>query len=199
MSNEPFIDDDHRVAGEFYDLFDRDHTLQDVADLIDKDPDFYDTYLYLADELREVGENDEADELESEAFARAHARIADTDGNWPASIEWGFHENRHILRALVRQADNLWQKNKTEEALQLYKKLLRVNLNDNLGVRYAITGIRAGLSYDEYMEQVWPEATMPANHILTWFKQHYPKAADDLEEWKQYCIEELGLDEDDVV
>lgn len=199
MSKEPFIDDDHQVAGDFYDLFERDHTLQEVVDLIDKDPDFYDTYLYLADVLREEGEDEEAEELEVEAFARALARISDKDGNWPPSIEWSFHENRHILRALMRQADWFWQNDQTEQALRLYKKLLHVNLNDNLGVRYAITGIRAGLSYDEYMEQVWPEATMPANHIFSWFKEHYPKAADDLEEWKQYCIEELEMEEDEVV
>lgn len=193
-----FLEKPRDVMNDYYNLLESDHDTDDMSALIKIDPDFYDTYLYIANDLRELGETEEAKVLENEAFARANARIENKDGNWPDQMSWGWIENRHIIRTLARGADNFWTDGELDKALDIYKKLLHSNLNDNIAARYAIVGLRMGLTYDEYIKQVWPEATMPADHIDKWFKENAPKFAEDLEEWKQYCIDEIGLCEKEL-
>lgn len=194
-----FIDEDHKVAMDFYDTIDREHSLEEIFIFIIKDPDYFDPYFYLIDNLRNQDEEAVAEELETLAFSRVESIILDKSNEWPDKLEWGFHENRHIIRALMRKADYLWQNSKLDEALLLYKKLLHANLNDNIGARYAIVGIKLGLTYSQYMKQIWPNTTVPAQKIESWFKTHSQVAAEDLKEWKEYCINEIGLSEEEVV
>ena len=196
--DKEFFEKPREAMRRFYDLLEIGYDTDDMRELIDDDPDFYDPYLYVADDLREFGEFDEAIELENEAFTRAKRHIEDKDGDWPEYMPWGHIENRHIIRALARGADNLWFEGKTEEALDIYRKLLHSNLNDNIGARFAIVALRMGLSYDEYIKEVWPEPTMPVEHITKWFSKNAPKFMDELSEWKNYCINELGISEDEL-
>lgn len=193
-----FIDKDHDIIDEFYDLTDTEHSIKDVLAIIEKDPDFLDPYFYVAELMREDGLNKEADAIEQKAFVRALAMILNINGTWPDQLAWGFHENRHIIRALMRKADYEWQKGNPDNALALYKNLLKTNLNDNIGSRYAIVGIKNGLTYKKYQKQVWPSDRVPASHIETWFKKHAPAASAELAEWKQYCIDEIGMKEDEL-
>jgi len=190
-----FLEKPRKVMEEYYDLLGSDHDTNDIRALTEKDPDFYDPYLYVANDLRELGEEAEARRLEDEAFNRALARIKDKAGQWPDTLIWGHLENRHIIRALMTGADDLWQDGQTAEALEIYRQLLRTNLGDNIGARYSIIGLRMGLTYEQYIDKVWPESTMPAEHIDNWFNKHAPQYAEELEDWKRYCIEEIGLEE----
>ncbi len=196
-----FIDKRRSVLDKYYDLLEQDsYCDEDVLALIKKDPDFYDTYLYLANIYRDEDKNEKkARKLEDAAFHRALACIKDKNGNWPDKLRWGFLENRHIIRALNAGADNLWKDNKTEKALDVYRKLFHSNPNDNIGARYAIIALRMGLAYDEYMRQVWPQPTVPADHIDAWFRKNAPKFPEELEGWKQYCKTELDLNEKDLM
>ena len=165
------------VSDKFYDLMEAaEHDDDDVLELINTDPDYFDPYLYLADLYRDEDKDEKgARELEAVAFERALLYVLDSNDEWPDTIPWGFMENRHIVRALARGADNFWKDGRIEEALEIYRKLLQTNLNDNIGARYSIVGLRLGLSYDDYIQEVWPEPTMPADHIDNWFSKHAPK------------------------
>ena len=90
-----FIDKRRPVSDKYYDLLERDsHCDEDVLALIKKDPDFYDTYLYLANIYRNEDKNEKkARKLENAAFRRALARTKDKNGNWPDELRWGFLEN----------------------------------------------------------------------------------------------------------
>ena len=197
-ASREFTDKDRAVMSEYYEILDTDHDTEDIRKLIKRDPDFYDPYLYVANDLRKLGRETEARELEDEVFKRASRRVEDKEGNWPDEMRWGFLENRHVIRALMTGADNLWRDGKTEETLVVYRKLFRSNLNDNIGARYAIIALRLGLPYEEYMRQVWPQSRMPAEHMDTWFRKHAPKFPEELVEWKQYCKDEIGLNEEDL-
>jgi tetratricopeptide (TPR) repeat protein len=192
-----FIDAHNDDAmGAYYDLVDVDHDANDMRALIKKYPDFYDPYLQVADDMRSDGDEKGARTLEDTAFERAQKRILDAEDNWPDEMRWGFLENRHIIRALGMGADNLWKDGKTEKALDVYRKLLHCNLNDNIGARYAIIALRMGLSYEEYIDQVWPTASVPVEQIETWFKTHAPKFPEELEEWRTYCKDTFGMSEE---
>jgi len=193
-----YIDKDHPVADEFYRVTDGPHGIEDIMRIIDKDPDFLDPYLYVTESLYDQGHDEKAEMFAEKAFVRALGMILDVDGSWPDELLWGFHENRHIMRVLMHKADYEWRMGRTENALTLYKNLLRVNLGDNLGARFAIVGIRAGLTYEKYMKTVWPSTSVPASRLDTWFKKHVHLAATDLQEWKQYCIDEIGLTEEEL-
>ncbi len=193
-----FLEKGRPVMGEYYDILESSHNTEDIRILIERDPDFYDSYLYVANDLRKSGHESEARELEDKAFKRARARIEDKQGNWPDRMPWGWLENRHIIRALGVGADNLWKDDKTDEALDIYRKLFRSNFDDNIGARYAIIALRMGLSYDEYMKQVWPQSSVPAERINKWFKKNAPKFPEELKEWKKHCKDELDLSEKDL-
>lgn len=200
IGQEPreFMEEPRKIMDEYYEILESEHDTEDVRALIERDPDFYDSYLYVANDLRESGQESEARQLENEAFKRARARVEDNEGKWPDEMPWGWLENRHIIRALATGADNFWKDNRIDEALDIYRKLFHSNLGDNIGARYAIIALRLGLTYDQYMKQVWPRPTMPAEHISNWFKKNAPKFPEELQEWKRYCKDEFGLSEKDL-
>lgn len=197
--DKEFIDTYHDVTDDYYKLMEaEEHSDDDIYALIGRDPDFYDSYLFLADAFRDEDKNEEdARELEDRAFSRALERITDKKGNWPEKLQWGFIENRHVIRALATGADNLWKDGKLKESLDIYRKLLRSNLSDNMGARYAIVALRMDMPYDEYIKQVWPKERMPAQHIDNWFDKNAPSFADELQEWKNYCKKEFGLSDNE--
>jgi tetratricopeptide (TPR) repeat protein len=55
-----------------------------------------------------------------------------------AEVHWGFIENRPYLRGLANLALVLAEQKKWAEALAIHKQMLKLNPNDNQGVRYLI-------------------------------------------------------------
>ena len=151
-SPNEFIDKDRNVMYEYYNLLDSDLTEAKLAKsmlkLILKDPDFLDSYIVSADILLRSNKIRSGLKLIEEAYERALRLIVDENGKWPKRMSWGFLENRHIMRAIERYAHISWEENNPELALEIYRRLLRVNINDNQGVRYAILALRMGLGPD---------------------------------------------------
>ncbi|MFH1440191.1 MAG: DUF6398 domain-containing protein [Candidatus Woesearchaeota archaeon] len=68
---------------------------------------------------------------------------------WPEEIEWGILENRQYLRAIQYYGLALWREKKNEEAMKLFKLLLKLNKNDNQGSRYIIAALYAGIDWEK--------------------------------------------------
>jgi tetratricopeptide (TPR) repeat protein len=51
---------------------------------------------------------------------------------------WGFLETRPYMRARAGLADCLWEIGKREESVEHYRDMLRLNPNDNQGIRYLL-------------------------------------------------------------
>lgn len=66
--------------------------------------------------------------------------------SWPKRMEWGYIENRAYMRAIQYRADLYADEREKEKAIELYRLLLKLNPNDNQGVRYTIAGLYAGIS-----------------------------------------------------
>ena len=86
--------------------------------------------------------------------AEVHIKIAYEETakkfpKWPKSMSWGDMDNRAYMRAIQYQADLLADVGKKKRAIELYKLLLKLNPNDNQGVRYTLSGLYAGISGKE--------------------------------------------------
>lgn len=160
MARKYFVDKDHAVMEEYYDFLDSEEgqspekTEIKMKQFIEKDPKFLDPYLILVDLYAFNEDFDRAEETLDRAFELAMKIITDKDGNWPDEMLWGHLENRHIIRTLLNKAIGLWTEGENDDALELFRKLLRSNPNDNIGARHYILAIRLGMTFDEFETQM---------------------------------------------
>ena len=187
-----FIDDDHDVMGDFHELMMADEkpgqeaqTIKALEKLITADPDFFDTYLTLAEYVEEDDEA-RAVTLRETAFGRALARVTDGKGDLPESLPWGYLENRHIIRALIRGAIDFWEAGDTESALGFLRGLLRSNPHDNIGARYYIAAIRLGETLEQHEARFETEnGYMDALKMMDWFDHESARFPDEFALWRK--------------
>lgn len=202
MNKEEFFDKRHdKVADRYYDIAcegvesmetrnDVKKLIKELKKLIKIDPSFLDSYSLAAKLHRDLNDEKKATELEEKAYNIALKTMRDSQGNWPGTIEWGWLENRHIVRAINGWAYNLWHRGKTNEALEIFRKLLKSNLNDNVGARYSILAIRLGLNHDYDEEFAHPNGHgLDVGKTLKWWDKNYKKFPDEFTEWQKYIDE----------
>ena len=198
MGKKPreFIDVDRPVMDEFYDVVQSYtgrnlKTIQKKLEkLIRKDPDFLDSYSMLAEVIiREKGP-EEAEKLSDEAFNRAINLITDKNGNWPEILEWGWLENRHIIRTLLNKAIMLWDLEDLDPALDLFRKLLRSNPGDNIGAREFILAIRMKMTHEQF-EKRFNKGGFYDMKLMDWFEKNHKKYPDDFDWWDKWCEKNL--------
>lgn len=200
---EEFVDNDHEVMSKYYDLLEsatgEAQLKRGMMKMIESDPDFYDTYIVVADLEIEKGNREKGRQFIYEAYERAVKRIVDVRGDWPKFMPWGWFENRHVMRVLERQAVALWEEEKTEEALDIFRRLLHANPGDNQGVRHSILAIRLGLGTDWYAPFAVKEGPMAGQAIdaiatSDWFEKNAKKFPEEFG-WLRDAMKKLGYDE----
>jgi len=92
--------------------------------------------------------------LKNKKKAEKHIKVAYDEvvkkfPRWPRRMEWGDMDNRAYMRAIQYRADLHADAGEKEKAVELYKLLLKLNPNDNQGVRYTLSGVYAGISGEE--------------------------------------------------
>lgn len=187
---EDFIDKDHKVIDRYYELLDADLPLvklrKAMEKLIEIDPDFYDPYIVAADIFGErLNGVQKAKDLLKRGYERAVKRIVDNKGNYPKELIWGYLENRHLIRILDRYALECWLEGNTEEALDIYRKLLRSNPNDNIGARHSILEILLGLT-PHYQDEFAVDDESPyldASKVSAWFDHNVKKFPGEFNRW----------------
>lgn len=80
-----------------------------------------------------------------EAIKTAYGKTLKKFSKWPKQMEWGYIKNRAYLRAIQYMGNLYWDKGENEKAAELFRLLLKLNPNDNQGVRYEIAALYAGL------------------------------------------------------
>jgi len=85
----------------------------------------------------------------NECIQKAYDKTIRKFPAWPRRMEWGYIDNRAYLRAIQYQADLYADEREKDKAIELYQLLLRLNPNDNQGVRYTLAGVYAGISGEE--------------------------------------------------
>jgi tetratricopeptide (TPR) repeat protein len=191
LNKDEFIDADRAAMHSFYDLTAQIHAENDLfriapalVALIKKDPDFYDTYLTLANVCEARNDESGARTLWVTAAERALQRITLPDGSWPKEIAWGWLENRHVVRAILKRALLHWDDGETEAALGLLRKLLRANPGDNIGARNYILGIRLGQrSLEEHEAPFTNGYGLDATKLWKWFDDNAKRFPDEFAWW----------------
>ena len=178
-----FIDEDHSVMDKFYEITDRDdlsdeQLIKEMLRLIELDKDFYDPYLELAEIYSYNGSEMEAAAVLLEAYERAIKRIVDSKGRWPKEMFWGFLENRHLMRTIEAYAILCWDIGQTDEALDIFRRLLRANPDDNQGARFSILAIKMGLSREDWQKPLEAEhdgevVGIDGFKLHDWYEKNY--------------------------
>lgn len=112
---------------------------------LELDPDYVQTYIGLISVYDALGKNHEMRECIKQAFEKTKKQFP----KWPKTMRWGDLNNRAYMRAIQYMGDDLADSGDKDGAVELYRLLLRMNPNDNQGVRYTLAGLYVGLSGDD--------------------------------------------------
>ncbi len=97
-------------------------------------PDCTDAYLLLAEET--ASSLEEARELLEQGVAAGERALGPEPFEEDVGHFWGLIETRPYMRARAALAETLWAFGRRDEAVEHQRELLRLNPNDNQGVRY---------------------------------------------------------------
>jgi tetratricopeptide (TPR) repeat protein len=96
-------------------------------------PDCADAYLLLAEETASSAQ--EARELLEQGVAAGERALGPEAFEEDVGDFWGILETRPYMRARAALAETLWALDRREEAVEHHRELLRLNPNDNQGLR----------------------------------------------------------------
>ena len=196
-----FIDKQHNIIGRYYDIMDRytgrnpNYIIPKLKKLVETDPNFFDPYISLAELYYSINQFDKVNTLINQASERALKRIVDKKGAWPDKLEWVWLENRHIIRAILNQALLYWKNEQTDDALDLYRKLLRSNPIDNVGARNYILAIRKNISFDDF-ELRFNKNEYYDMDLVNWFDANYKSYPEEFAWWDEE-MDKLDYQDDD--
>lgn len=185
-----FIDKFHPISDQYFSIMDRftgknaPYIIPRLKKLIQKDPTYFETYNSLVDLLMLNGEESKAINYINLASQKALSRIVDRKGIWPDRLKWSILGNRHIIKAILNRAILCWDEGQSEEALDLFRKLLQSNPNDNIGARDYILAIRMNMTYDQF-EKSFNKGGFYDNDLMEWFDKNYKKFPDEFNWWEK--------------
>lgn len=152
--------------------------------IIKVDPDFIPAYM----ELWQFYEQFKGREKEAATYLEIAYRIAldlvrDGKKKFPSVMEWGYIENRSVIRALLNGAVKRWDNGHTEEALHVLRGILKSNPNDNPGVRYLLLAILEGMTYTQYATR-FEKGDYMDKSIWPWFEEKSKQHPEDFKWWE---------------
>jgi len=104
---------------------------------LDISPLCADAYVLLAEEAQSI---EEARDLYAKGVEAGELALGPRDFKEYAGHFWGFLETRPYMRARAGLASTLVQLGDVEGALAHYRDMLKLNPNDNQGIRYVLAG-----------------------------------------------------------
>ena len=102
-------------------------------------PNLADAYLILADEKAKTLE--QALEFLEKAVAVGREDLGEEFIRENTGHFWGLTETRPFMRAKANLAETLWELGRRDEAITRYEECLRLNPNDNQGLRDTIASL----------------------------------------------------------
>ena len=190
MSKKVFIDKEREANKKFQELVEEvrsgksqpEKFTSELDKIMTEDPDFLEPYLLLYDLSRQTEDGEHGEEVLNTAYEIALKLITDNKGNWPEKLEWVYLQNRHIIKTLLNKAISLWHHGENDEALNLFRKLLKSNPKDNIGARYYILAILKNMSFKEF-ENEFDEGGHYSTKIMDWFDSNLREFPEEFDWW----------------
>jgi tetratricopeptide (TPR) repeat protein len=129
-----------------------------LSEAIEMDENYVGAYMGMTATYKFDGNDVKEKEYADLAFALTCKKFP----KWPNEMIWGHLENREYLRAICDKAAVLHKEGKLSEAEELYRVLLKLNPNDNQGVRYLAAGLFEGISPDN-IDKMFDEGNLTQN------------------------------------
>jgi hypothetical protein len=194
---EEFLDKPRTARNKYYELTEsyesRDVTFTkvyaDMTQLIEKDGQFLDPYLEITEMAHEVGKDGLYQNILWRAYMTAVSLIANKAGKYPKSLPWAWYENRHIIRGLNDFALLQWEIGEARLALEIYRKLLASNLNDNIGARYSILALQLGYGPEyeaEFLPKKGPVYGLEAVKLEKWFSDNAKNFTEEFADFEKH-------------
>jgi tetratricopeptide (TPR) repeat protein len=194
---EEFLDKARNARDKYYELTEsyevREVTFAevyaDMKQLIEQDEEFLDPYLEIAEMAHETGEYDLYQNMLWRAYMAGVRLVANKTGEYPKSLPWSWHENRHVIRALNNFALMQWEIGEARLALEIYRKLLASNLNDNIGARCSILALRLGYTPEyeaEFLPEKGPAYGLDAIKMNKWFMDNASSFKEEFAEFEKH-------------
>jgi tetratricopeptide (TPR) repeat protein len=118
--------------------------------------DCADAYVLLAEEAANTKK--EAKEFYEKGVEAGRRALTSTSGEnvfeEDAGHFWGMIETRPFMRAMHGLANMSWATDEKDRAIEIYQEMLRLNTNDNQGVRYQLITYLLELNRDEEAEKL---------------------------------------------
>lgn len=155
MFSDGHVADDPLEAAQqiMYDAFEAaspGRQMQLAKQALERSPDCADAYVLLAEHARSL---DEALHFYEQGVAAGSRALGDDGFAEYEGHFWGFLPTRPYMRARAGLADALWASGRYEDAVDNYRSLLRLNPNDNQGIRYRLASALLDLQrHDELFE-----------------------------------------------
>ena len=118
-------------------------------------PDCADAYVLLAEE--EADTVGRALEYYRQGVEAGERSLGEAYFEEYAGHFWGLLETRPYMRARQGLANTLWELGREEEAITHYRDILRLNPNDNQGVRYSLLNLLLRLNRDAEAQELLKE------------------------------------------
>jgi tetratricopeptide (TPR) repeat protein len=122
-------------------------------------PDCADAYVVLAEHCKS---RKETLRLYQQGVAAGERALGREGFQQAIGHFWGILDTRPYMRARMGLALSLWTAGRREEAAEHLRDMLRLNPNDNQGVRYTLAGFLLALDRDEELAKLidqYPEGT----------------------------------------
>lgn len=113
-------------------------------------PDCTDAYVLLAEET--AASLPEAKKLFQKGVEAGERALGQEGFKEHVGHFWGVLETRPYMRARLGLAQTLWEMSEHEEAIRHYREMLKLNPNDNQGIRYILVYSLARLSRYKELE-----------------------------------------------
>lgn len=113
--------------------------------------DCADAYVLLAEET--AGSLEEARQLYEQGVKAGERALGEVFEEYEGHF-WGVTETRPYMRARLGLAQCLWALDEWEEAVVHYREMLRLNPNDNQGIRHILTDCLLEVGDDEALGEI---------------------------------------------
>jgi len=120
---------------------------------LDISPDCADAYVLLAEEAAKS--LDEIIDLYRQVVEAGKRALGKEAFSEDVGHFWGILETRPYMRARAGLAQFLWEAGRREEAIEHYRDVLRLNPNDNQGIRDVLMPHLIELGLDDEAEELF--------------------------------------------